>query len=347
MRFDDVFLESFAHVLPERVVTSREIEERLAPLYERLHLSSGRIELMSGIRERRFFERGTRPSSVAARAGRLALEASGLDRARVGCLIHASVCRDFLEPATASVVHKTLELAPRCLVFDLSNACLGFANAIVVVANMIERREIDAALVVSGEDGGPLVESTIEALLALPPDARANRDALKRAYASLTIGAGAAACVLAHRSVARGTRRLLGNVALAATEHVELCHGDFVAGGIGPLMETDSEALLHAGNALAKRTWDEFEREIGWTTRDVERVVTHQVGVAHRRLTLGTIGLDPALDFPTVETLGNIGSVSLPLSFSRALETGFIRAGHKTALLGIGSGLHCAMLAVE
>ena len=347
MRFDDVFLESFAHCLPQRIVTSLTIEEQLAPLYARLGLSSGRIELMSGIRERRFWDPGTRPSSVAARAGDLALDASGIDRARIGCLIHASVCRDFLEPATASVVHRTLELAPRCLVFDLSNACLGFANALVVVAHMIERREIDAALVVSGEDGGPLVESTIAALLALPHDARKNRDALKRAYASLTIGAGAAACVLAHRSIAKSTRRLLGGVALAATEHVELCHGDHVAGAAGPLMETDSEALLHAGNALAQRTWAEFERAIGWTTRDVERVVTHQVGVAHRRLTLGTIGLDPALDFPTVETLGNIGSVSLPLSFSRAIEAGFIRPGHKTALLGIGSGLHCAMLAVE
>ena len=75
--------------------------------------------------------------------------------------------------------------------------------------------------------------------------------------------------------------------------------------------------------------------------------MTHQVGAAHRRLLFATLGLDPAKDFPTVETLGNIGSVSLPLSFSIAEKSGFIRAGQKIAMLGIGSGMHCLMLGVS
>lgn len=349
MRFESVHLESFAHVLPETVVTSGEIEDRLAPLYEHLKLSSGRLELMSGIRERRFFAPRTRPSTIASRAGERALAASGVDRARVGLLIHASVCRDFLEPATASVVHRALGLAPTCTAFDLSNACLGFANAMIVAADSIERRAIDAAVVVAGEDGRPLVDRTIETLLALPlgdaRETRAAREALKRAYASLTIGAGGAACVLTHASIAKNPRRLLASAALAATEHVELCRGD--ADGDGMFMETDSEALLVAGCALGARTWKELERESGWSLSDVERVVTHQIGVAHRRTMLGTIGLEPALDFPTVETLGNIGSVSLPLSFSMASERGFVRDGQRVAMLGIGSGLHCLMLAVR
>ena len=82
VRFEHVHIESLAHATPERVITSAEIEARLAPLYERLKLNAGRLELMSGIRERRAFERGTRPSASAARAGALALEKSGIDRAR-------------------------------------------------------------------------------------------------------------------------------------------------------------------------------------------------------------------------------------------------------------------------
>ena len=112
-----------------------------------------RLELMSGIQERRFFPPGTRPSSVAAAAGADLLERTGFDRDRVGALIHASVCRDFMEPATASVVHARLELSPRCTVFDLSNACLGAVNAMTVVASQIERGEIEAGLVVAGGNG--------------------------------------------------------------------------------------------------------------------------------------------------------------------------------------------------
>jgi 3-oxoacyl-[acyl-carrier-protein] synthase-3 len=114
LKFGNVAVAAFAHVLPERVVTSAEIEERLAPLYQRLRVSPGRLEMMSGIRERRFFEPGTRPSAIAARAGARAIEASGIDRSRIGLVVHAAVCRDFLEPATASVVHHGRGPAPAC-----------------------------------------------------------------------------------------------------------------------------------------------------------------------------------------------------------------------------------------
>jgi 3-oxoacyl-[acyl-carrier-protein] synthase-3 len=344
VRFENVRIEAFAHVLPERIVTSAEIEDRLAPLYERLRISPGRLELMSGIRKRRFFEPGTRPSAIAAGAGKLALDKSGIDRSRIGCLVHAAVCRDFLEPATASVVHHALGLPESCIAFDLSNACLGFANAMAVTAGMIERGEIEAALVVSGEDGGPLVEATVRALL---DDPAAGRSEIKRAHASLTIGSAGAACVLARQRSGRSGRRLLGGAALSDTRHNELCQGGMQAGLSGPLMETDSEALLRAGNALAARTFEAFLSELGWTREDVQRVVTHQVGSVHRKLLFETLALDPALDFPTVSTLGNTGSASMPVCFSMAEEAGFLSSGERVAMLGIGSGLACMMLAVE
>ena len=344
MRFESVRLESFAHELPEGRLASDELEARLAPLYERLKLNAGRLELMSGIRERRVYPPGTRPSAIAAAAGERALARTKIPRERVGALVHAGVCRDFLEPATASVVHERLRLSPACAVFDLSNACLGFANALCLVGSLIERGEIEAGLVVSGEDGGPLVEETLRALLA---DPRAGRNELKRAYASLTIGAGGAAMLLAHERVAASPTRLVGGVMRAASEHHVLCQGDRAAGASGPLMETEAEALLEAGNALAARTFPLFLEELGWSVQQLERIVTHQVGAAHRRRLFETLALDLARDFPTFETLGNIGSVSLPLSYALAREKGFIGPSQRTALLGIGSGLHCLMLGLS
>ncbi len=344
MRFEHVHVEAFGHALPEEAVTSDALEERLRPLYDRLRVSVGRLELMSGIRERRFWPAGTRPSEVAARAGRDAIERSGLDPAEIGVVIHASVCRDFLEPATASVVHGALGLSPRCAAFDLSNACLGVANGMVQVATMIEHGAIRAGLVVAGEDGRPLVDETIRHLLE---GDGVGRDELKRAYASLTIGSGAAAVLLTHADLANTARRLVASASLAATEHVGLCQGDRAEGREGPLMDTDSEALLQAGNALAARTFADFLDESGWTRDTIEAVVTHQVGAAHKRLLFQTLELDTAKDHPTVAELGNVGSVSLPISYDLAERRGALRSGERTALLGIGSGLHCSMLAVH
>jgi 3-oxoacyl-[acyl-carrier-protein] synthase-3 len=343
MRFEHVRIDALAHHLPDEVVTSEALEQRLAPVYERLRLRAGRLELMTGIRERRFFPPGHRPSAAAAAAGAKALARSSVDRARIGCVVHASVCRDFLEPATASVVHRALELPATCQAFDLSNACLGAANGMALVGGMIERGEIEAGLVVTGECGRALVDQTIAHALA---NAGLDREGFKAAFASLTIGAGGAAVVLARGDPGGDGPRLLGGVVRADTAHLELCQGD-AEGLAGPLMSTDSEALLHAGNALAGRTFADFLSELGWSRDDVERFVTHQVGSAHRRLLLATLDLDPARDFPTVETLGNVGSASLPISLALAVEAGHVRAGHRVALLGIGSGLHCMMLGLE
>lgn len=343
MRFDSVHIEALGLALPEEITPSTALEERLRPLYERLGLSAGRLELMSGIRERRFFPAGTRPSAISIQAGRDALQRSGVDVSSIGCLIHSSVCRDFMEPATASVVHAELGLPASAEAFDLSNACLGFANAMALCAGRIERREIDAAMVVSGENGGPLVDETLTALL----EPGVTRRDLKLAYASLTIGSGGSAVVLAHESIATKPHRLRGSLTRAATEHHKLCSGDQRQGASGPLMETESEALLLAGNTLAKGTWPAFLDELNWLEKDVDRIVTHQVGVQHKRRLFETLNLDHAKDFTTVETLGNVGSVSLPGTLTLAVREGFIQPGHRVAMQGIGSGLHCMMLGLE
>ena len=114
MRFNNVCLESIGAEIPEEIWSSQYIEQRLQPLYQRLKLPEGRLELMSGIEQRRVWPKGTAPSGPSIRSGKHAIEAAEIDSSRIGCLIHASVCRDFLEPATASRVHHGLGLSNRC-----------------------------------------------------------------------------------------------------------------------------------------------------------------------------------------------------------------------------------------
>ena len=135
MQYQHVCLESFGYTLPEEVITSAEIERRLAPLYARLQLPEGRLELMTGIQSRRFWPPGTLPSSKSVESAAKAIAASGIERRQIGALVHGSVCRDILEPATACRVHQGLGLSRNAVVYDVSNACLGLLNGIVQVAN--------------------------------------------------------------------------------------------------------------------------------------------------------------------------------------------------------------------
>jgi acyl-CoA:acyl-CoA alkyltransferase len=364
MRYRHVCIESFAYRLPPHVVTSEEIEDRLRPLYERLRLPAGRLELMTGIRERRFFDPGTRPGQISALTATDAVERSGIDRRYFGALVHGSVSRDQLEPATANAVHHAAGLPADCLVCDVSNACLGLLNGMLIVADMIELGRIRAGVVVGTETGRDLVEHTIESLLA---DPNVTRNDVKGEFASLTIGSGSVAIVLCDRKLSRTGNRLLGGACGSATEHHGLCAGGNSGGtavpvaeaasfrataGSGghdnrPRMQTDSEALLHAGIDLAAATWENARTSLGWSNADVDKVATHQVGRAHRKLLLDRLELDPAKDFPTVEFFGNTGAVALPTAAALSIERGHVRPGDKLALLGIGSGLNCLMLGVE
>src|SRR3954451_10807777 len=340
MHFRRVYLESLGYTLPDEIVTTADLERRLAPLYERLRLPEGRLELMTGIRERRFFPPGTRPSTVSIESARKAIDASGIDQRYFGALIHGSVCRDFLEPATACRVHHGLGLPNESVIYDVSNACLGLLNGIDQVANMIELGQIRAGVVVGTECGRELVENTIELLNA---DRSLTRETVKNSIASLTIGSASVAIVLCDEELSQTGNRLTTAVAHCDTSHHDLCQSR----GLKAIMQTDSEELMRQGIAAGVQTFDRFLAASGWEPSDIDRSFCHQVGAAHRKLMLESLGLKTQNDFATLETLGNTGSAALPITMALGVEQGLLQAHDRVAMLGIGSAINCLMLAAE
>lgn len=343
MRFEHVFLESIGAVVPEEIWTSEQIESDLSPLYERLKLPEGRLQLMSGIDQRRVWPDGTKPSEPSVRSGNAAIEAAGMERERIGCLIHASVCRDFLEPATASKVHHGLSLPSRCWVYDVSNACLGLMNGLVQIASLIEAGAIEAGVVVGTENSRPLLTQTIQ---TLNQDQSLTRQSVKPAFASLTIGSGSCAFLLTHERLSRGGTPVEVAIAEARTEFHDLCRSDQDAGaGMQPLMDTDSEKLMVEGIATGARALEQLLAESGWQRENIDRTICHQVGVRHQAAMLDALGLPLERDIATFDRLGNTGSVALPLTLAAAVAGRKLTEGQRLAMLGIGSGINSVMLA--
>ncbi|MCJ7521993.1 MAG: 3-oxoacyl-ACP synthase III [Dehalococcoidia bacterium] len=348
MLYKNVRIESFGYEIPETVVTSQSLEERVAPLYQKLNLSYGRFELMTGIRERRFWDDETTPSQASTKAAEKAIAKSGIDKADIECLLHTSVCRDFLEPATATLVHDSLGLPATATIFDISNACIGFANGIVALANMIELGQVKAGIVVGAEGGKRLIDGTIDELLNDPD---ITRDKLKASFASLTLGSGAVAAVLTRSSLSKSGHSLLGGAVRTASQHNNLCRVEndtyFYDPHSYPNMHADFQGLLKNGVALANETWKAFQQELGWRESQVDMFFTHQVSTVHQELLFRTLGLDASKGFSTVEYLGNIGSCSLPISLAIGIEQGRLDAGDKVAMMAAGSGLCVIMLGLE
>ncbi|SDP75129.1 3-oxoacyl-ACP synthase III [Desulforhopalus singaporensis] len=341
--YKKVCLDTFGYELPPRVVTSGEIEERLEDVYLRLRLPKGRLELMSGISSRRLWPQGTTPSQAATLAGQRVIEKAAIDPGDIDCLLFTSVSRDMMEPATASFVHNNLGLSEKALIFDISNACLGFLDGMVMLANMIELGQVENGLIVSGETAEELLESTIRKLVL---DTTLNRKTIKPAFASLTIGSGAVGLFMRRAGDNENRPRLVHGAWRANTRHSDLCHGG-QTGTDTTLMATNSEELLRQGVETARRTWQQFSAKQGWEGHSIDRFFCHQVGSAHARLLFDTLELPAEKNFETLAGLGNVGSVSAPVTMAVAMEQQAFLPGQKGALLGIGSGINCMMLGVE
>src|SRR6478609_5239258 len=110
MRYNRVHIEAIGYELPPVVVSTAELEARLAPVYQALNMSPGQLELLTGINERRWWEPGYPLSLGAAAAGKKALAAADLTAADLDVLIYAGVCREAFEPATACAVANELKI---------------------------------------------------------------------------------------------------------------------------------------------------------------------------------------------------------------------------------------------
>ena len=336
MRFSDVVIAALAKAEAPHRVSTAALEARLNGHLARLGLLPGTLAALSGIEARHFWDEDTPPSAGATLAAEKALAAARVDRARIGVLINTSVSRDYVEPSTACLVHGNLGLAPECLNFDLSNACLGFLNGMELVAQMIERGQVDYGLVVDGESSRFVVDKTLERLSQ--PDA--TPQTLRENIATLTLGSGAAAAVLTRADLAPEGARFVGSVMLAASEHNHLCRGQ------ADWMRTDTTGLLTAGLALAGRTFEKARVELGWSIERLDHVVMHQVSRVHTEQLAKALGV-PLERVPVIyPEHGNVGPASVPMTLARAAEIGRVRRGDRVALMGIGSGLNCAMAEV-
>jgi 3-oxoacyl-[acyl-carrier-protein] synthase III len=337
MLHHNVCIESLGYELPQNVISSESIYEELAPTLERLQIPAAGLQSLTGVEERRFWDADVPLYQMAARAARKAVDSAGLALSSIGCLISTSVCKDYIEPSMASMVHGELGLSSNCLNFDLGNACLAFLNAISVVAEMIEKGQIEAGLIVDAESSRAVTEATTRRLLQDDTDA----GRLREQFAALTLGSGAVAAVLTHKDLSKSQHRLIGHVAQADTRWRNLCLGQPTE------MVTDHQTLLQAGVDLARRTWALACKTFDWTADSLDAFITHQVGATHHRAICEALGLDARKSFVTYPFLGNVGPASVPLTLALACDRGRVRKGDRVALMGIGSGLNCSMMEVQ
>jgi 3-oxoacyl-[acyl-carrier-protein] synthase-3 len=336
MLFQHVAIAGLAHIDAPHALSSADINSRLKPTMDRLGIKTDVLQDIAGIFSRRMWDAGVQSSDAATLAAEKALTDAGVDRAKIGLLVNTSVSRDFLEPSTASIVSGNLGLGENCQNFDVANACLAFLNGMDIASRMIERGDIEYALVVDGETANLVYEKTLARL----SEPTVTEEQFRNELASLTLGCGAAAMVLARSELAPEAPRYKGGVTRAATEWNTLCRGNL------DRMVTDTRMLLIEGLKLAQKTFVAARLALGWAVEELDQFVIHQVSRVHTEAFIKAFGIDQQKVLTIFNEHGNIGPASVPIVLSKLKEMGRLKKGNRIALLGIGSGLNCSMAEV-
>ena len=338
MRYENVYIEGMGYIVPDRVITTSWIEEQLKPVYKKLLIPNRFFERITGIEERRWWPEGWQPSDGAAEAGRRAIENAGVTKEEIDCVIYCGVCHDYIEPANAVFVHDKIGLRPDILNFDVVNACLGFLNGMIMIANMIELGQIETGLVVAAESPEEGQRATIEKMLTQG----CTKDDIRDNLASFTLGSAGVGMVLTNKEKSKTGKKLLGGANYSGTQHNKLCVAQRT------WMKTNSQELLSKGTDVVLQAWGRFLEEMNWKKEDLNRMFTHQVSEPQRRKALRTLKFPTnGIDYPILKNFGNCGSAAAPLALAMGIENGILNDGDKICLLGVGSGINSLILGIQ
>ena len=325
-RLANTSIISVTRIEAPEVITSESLDDRLDATYSRVGMSRGGLAGLAGVEERRWWPEGVSYISGAVDAGNRALSEAGVEPGQIGLLINASVSRPHLEPSVATMVHDELGLPTNCLNFDITNACLGFVNAMQVAGSMIDAGQMDYALIVASEGTRGPQERTMDRLI----NGETTKDELKEAFATLTVGSGAAAMVLGRSDRHPEGHRIVGGLSRAGTSHHGLCIGTMEE------MHTDSRALYVEGMILVQDAWSEAASEFDWS--DMDSYIPHQTSTSHLKGLAKALNLDNSKLAVSLVQHGNTAAAAVP--FTLAQEVPSLSKGDRVLLMGIGSGLN-------
>lgn len=307
--------------LPKRVVTGFEVDEKLG-------LSHGKSEEMTGIAERRYVTDET-ASQMGAFAIMGALEKSGLRYEEIDAIICASGTQEQALPCTASLVQRALKREDVNIpCFDVNSTCLSFVTALDLASSLVATDRFKTIVIVSTEIASVGLNK-------------------KQHEAYALFGDGAAA-VIVQKPKDGETNGIVHAAMKTYSEGAEHCRIEGGGTKYHPTKAFDAERFLFAMDGrkvfrLVLETIPEFFAEAmkdsTLSLDDLSLIIPHQASGAGMALVRKKLGIDPAKYMDILSKHGNMIAASIPLALHYAIEQGRVKRGDKVMLLGTSAGM--------
>ena len=302
-----------AMALPERLISNDELAARLG-------VDPAWIAKRTGTRERPWASGEERLSSLAAQAGRTALERAGVEASELDLVLVATSTADEISPNAAPLVAGLIG-AERAGALDVGAACTGWLSALAMACGQIESGRAGHALVV----GADFLSRFLDV---------ADRDTAP------LFADGAGAAVVSATESAEGR---IGPVVL----HADHSGSHLIRLNRGDHIRMDGQESFRAAVTSMVQVTAEALDASDCRLEDIDLFVYHQansriIRAVGQRLELPA---DRVVDY--VGRFANSSTATLPIALSVALSEGRLAPGHRVLLAAFGGGLTWGGAVVE
>ena len=307
--------------LPEKILTNQDLEKSL-------DTSDAWITARTGIRERRIAAEGESASTMAAKAGKQALEAGGIGPEDVDMIIVATSSPDVLFPSTACFVQNELQ-AFGSAAYDVSAVCSGFIFGLSIAEQYLKTGRYEHLLLIGSEVNSRIVDWSDRSTCILFGDG-AGALLLKRVEQKKSLG------ILSTHIYSDGSLSDL------------IC----VPGGIGRTginkqdMVDKKYFIKMAGNATfkvaVKRMTEVIQEALGFNGLSIEEIgllIPHQANERIIRAVAERLKYPMEKVLMNIHKYGNTSAASIPIGINEARRNSCIQPGETSVLGAVGAGL--------
>jgi 3-oxoacyl-[acyl-carrier-protein] synthase-3 len=312
--------------LPSNIISNADLVLQLAS--KGIETSDDWIYSRSGIQSRRFADRQSQTSDLAAAAASRALSGAQIEADAIDLIVVATTTPDAVFPGTACLVQRKLGIRNGCAAFDIQAVCGGFIYALTVADALIRGTSVRTALVIGAETFSRLLDFEDRSTCVLFGD-----------------GAGA---VILSSSEEPG---ILGAALHADGHHSEILKvsGRIADGGVlgDPFVRMDGPAVFKLAVSALQAVSEEVAAQCGLEMSDFTWVVPHQANIRIMEATARKLGIPVDRLVATVREHGNTSAASIPLALDQAYRDGRICRGDKVLMHAVGAGVTWGALAMQ
>ena len=317
------YISGTGFYLPPRIVTNDELSSYMDTTDEW-------IQERTGIKERRYVEKGVGPSDLAISATEQALKAAGLKVSEIDFIIFATSTPDFYAPGSGCVLQEKMGFN-EIGALDIRVQCSGFIYGLSIAEQYIRTGNFKNILLIGAEVQSTAMNLTDE-----------GRDT------AIIFGDGSGAAII---SATEENKGILSTHMHSEGKYLKELWLEAPASNAGhpritrEVLDEGKQYLKMNGKEVFRHAITRFPEVINealeannLTSENINLLIPHQANLRITQMVQKRLGLSNDQVFSNIHKYGNTTAATIPIALAEAFNEGRIKEGDILVLAAFGAG---------